>query len=75
MEGAHDKKTKLRAKWKHLFFMFRELKNRVTLFLKSQLASLIYLDSVTMVSESINSLHDVFFVLAMCAFHTYCKCK
>jgi hypothetical protein len=48
-------KIKLSAKWKKLLIMFQRVKKLATLFLKLQLARLIYLSSATMVSLSFNS--------------------
>jgi hypothetical protein len=42
--------TKRYAKWKKMFITFQRVKNLVTLFLKQQLARLMYSSSVTMVS-------------------------
>jgi hypothetical protein len=59
------------GKVEKLFMLFRRVKNRVTLFLKQQLAILKYLNSVTMVSLSTNGLNDTVFVLDMCSFHSH----
>jgi ABC-type glucose/galactose transport system permease subunit len=48
------------------FIMFQRVKNRVTLFLKPQLARLMHLNSLAVISLSVSSLNDIIFSL-VCA--------
>jgi hypothetical protein len=69
-EGTCHKKPDFRKSGKktvyNVFQIVKKSSNAV--FLKQQFPILAYLNSVTMVSSSVNSLNDIIFVFDMCPF-------